>query len=66
MPRQMVSTKDLKKFVKILRAKAIERCKKSEGDDTKKGYWIAGQAEAWGMAADHLETWIGLNEIETE
>lgn len=58
MPREVVRTKTLMKFIGLLRAKAIERCKKCEGDDTKKGFWIAGQAEAWGWAADHLGTII--------
>lgn len=46
----------LMSLVNLLREKAIKQCEKSEGDDSKKGYWQAGQAEGYGWAADHLET----------
>lgn len=63
--KKVVSVKALEKFIDMLRAKAIERAKASEGNDNKKGYWQAGQAEGYAWSADHLETLL-KNESETK
>lgn len=39
----------------LLRAKGADLCKRSEGNDNKKGYWQAGKADAYLWAADHIE-----------
>lgn len=57
-----MNVKAARKLVDLLRAKALNMAKRSEGNDNLKGYWQAGQAEGLGWAADHLE--VLLNETK--
>lgn len=56
---KVVSVKELEKLINLLRARAVDMAKKSEGNDSNKGFWQAGQAEGLAWAADHLETICG-------
>lgn len=64
--KNVIAIKTLEKFVDLLRAKAIDQAKKSEGNDNQKGYWQAGQAEGFGWAADHLGTLLLHEAYEVE
>ena len=56
--KEVVPAKRIREFVGLLHEKALKQCQVSEGNDNKKGFWQAGQAEGFGWAADHLETII--------
>ena len=62
----VVPQKPIDALVKLLRAKAIDQAKRSEGNDNNKGWYQAGQAEGLGWAADHLEQLIADHGYETE